>query len=92
MLFQLEGLGECLAANLTDWRHLAGVFAHVVQEVLPLAEHVSTGVALVLNLAGVDGNVLLEALQAGKLTVADGAHKITVLVLHSIVGLGRNLI
>ena len=89
VLLQLEGLGEGLTADLAEGADLPRVLAHVVQEVLALAEDVAAGVALVLDLPRVDGDVLLEGLEAGELAVADGAHKVAVLVLDSVVGLGR---
>ena len=45
----------------------------VVHEVLSLAEDVSADVARVLDAAGMDRHVLLQAVEAGELAAADGA-------------------
>ena len=92
VLFELEGLGESLSADFTGRGDFPGMFSHVVQKVFPLAEDVTAGVALVLDLPGVDGDVFLEGLESGELPVADCADKVPVLVLHAILGLRRDLV
>ena len=54
---------------------------HVIQKILLFAEDVAAGVALVLDPAGVDGDVLLEAVEAGELPGADGAPEEAAVVL-----------
>ena len=94
VLLQLETLVEGLAAHLTDGAHLAGVLPHVVEQVLLFAEHVATGVALVLNAPRVDGHVLLKAVEAGELARADGAAEEAAVVLLGVAGVVnlRNII
>ena len=67
---------------------------HVVQQVLLLAEHIPTGVTLVLDAPGVYGDVLLEAVEAGELPGADGAPEEPAVVLLSVPGIVdlRNLV
>ena len=81
MLLQFEALVEGLATDLADGRHLPSVLAHVVHQVLLLAEDVPAHVAFVLDFPRVDGDVLLEAVEAGELAIADGAHEESGVVL-----------
>ena len=53
----------------------------MVQEVILLPEHETADVTLVLDLPGVDGDVLLETVETCELPGADGAHKLTGLIL-----------
>jgi len=86
VLLQLEALVEGLAAHLTHRTHLPGVLPHVVEQVLLLAEHVAAGVAFVLHAPRVDGNVFLEAVEAGKFPRANGAPEEAAVVLLGIAG------
>ena len=89
VFLQLEALGEGLLADGAHGADLAGVGAHVVQQVLALAEDVAAEVAAVLDAARVDGAVLAEAVAAGELAVADPAAVETAVVLgavHQILG------
>ena len=70
VLLQLEALLEGLLANGAHRANLARVGAHVVEEVLALAEDVATQVAAVLDAARVNRDVLPEAVQAGELAPA----------------------
>ena len=54
---------------------------HVVQQVLLLPEDVTADVTTVLDSARVDGDVLLEAVEAGKFPAADAAHEESAVVL-----------
>ena len=65
MLLELEALLEGLLADGAHGADLAGVGAHVVEQVLALAEHVSAEVAAVLDAARVDGDVLPQAVGNG---------------------------
>ena len=60
----------------------------VVQQVLLLPEDVPADVATVLDSARVDGDVLLEAVEAGELPAADGAHEKAAVVLNGGRGVG----
>ena len=88
VLLQLEGLVERLPANLADRTDLAGVLPHVIEQILLLAEHVTADVATMLDSSRVDGDVLLEAVEAGELPAADGAHEKAAVVLNGGRGVG----
>ena len=84
VFLQLEALGEGLLAYGAHGADLASVRAHVVQQVLPLAEDVAAEVAAVLDAARVDGDMLAEAVEAGELAVADPAAVETAVVLRAV--------
>ena len=81
VLLQLETLVEGLSAHLTHRAYLAGVLAHVVQQVLLLSKYIATGIALVLDPPRVDRNMFLETVQPGELPGADGASEEAAVVL-----------
>ncbi len=92
VLLQLEHLVEGLPAHLAHWGHFAGVLSHVVQQIFLLAKDESADVTLVLDLPGVNGHVLLEAVESAELPLADVAHEETgsvLLGLHGIMNLGH---
>ena len=89
MLLELQTFVESLPANFANGRHFASVLSHMVQKVFFFAEDKATDVTSVLDFARMDGNVLLEAVEAGELTLADGAHEEARVVLHGSAGIGH---
>ncbi len=82
VFFQLKRFVEGLAADFTNGTDLACVLPHVVQEVLLLAEDVAAYVATVLDSSCVNGDVFLEAVEAGKFPATNTAHEEAAVVLN----------
>ena len=76
VLLQLETLVEGLSAHLAHGADLAGVLAHVIQQVLLLSKYIAAGIALVLDPPCVDRNMLLETVEPRELPGADGAPEV----------------
>ena len=92
MFFEFQTFVESLPTNFADWRDFTRVFAHMVQKVLLFAENVATDVTFVLNFAGMNRYVFLQAIQPGKFTLANGTHKESGIVLNcvlSVIDLGN---
>ncbi len=87
MLLEFQTFVESLPAHLANRRDFASVLAHVIQQVLLLAEHVAAHVAFVLDFPGVNGNVLFQAVEPGKFPLANGAHEESGVVLRRRIGI-----